>query len=348
MADILERTDRGLYCAAGDFFVDPWRPVPHAVVTHAHADHARPGSDKYLGTDDGRHVLQTRMGADAKIETLPYGEQIRVGDATVSLHPAGHILGSAQVRIEVAGEVWCVGGDHKTDETDTTCASFEPVRCHTFVTESTFGLPVYQWPKQTELYGEINAWWSANAELGRTSVVFAYALGKSQRVLAGLDPSIGEIYCHGAVQTCNNGYRESGVELPETQYAGRKDDRGAWAGSMILAPPSALGSTWLRKFGDYATAFASGWMQLRGTRRRKGVDRGFVLSDHADWPGLISSIEATGAERVLVTHGTGTALVRYLNERGVESHKLDTFFGDDEETPDPSEAEGEPADGAAD
>ena len=341
MADVLELTDLGLYCPAGDFYVDPWRPVDRAVITHAHADHARPGSKRYLATDPGRHVLQARMGPDAVIETMPFGESTTIGDAAVSLHPAGHILGSAQVRVEVGGEVWVVAGDYKTDETDNTCATFEPVRCDTFVTESTFGLPVYQWPKQVDLYDEINGWWAANKELGRTSVVFAYALGKSQRVLAGLDSSIGEIYCHGAVQTCNKGYRAAGVELPETQYAGRKDDKGEWSGAMILAPPSALGSTWLRKFGDYATAFASGWMQLRGTRRRKGVDRGFVLSDHADWPGLLSAIEATGAGRVLVTHGVGTALVRFLTEKGVEAHQLKTFFGDDEETPDPSEAEDE-------
>lgn len=333
MTDVLELTPRGLYCCAGDFFIDPWRPVDRAVVTHAHADHARPGSKSYLTSTRGQHVLQTRMGQSAKVETLDYGEPTTIGEAKVSLHPAGHILGSAQVRIEVAGEVWVVAGDYKTDVGDRTCTAFEPVRCHTFVTESTFGLPVYRWPKQEHTYGEINTWWRSNQAEGRTSMIGAYSLGKAQRVLAGLDPNIGEIYCHGAAETCNKDYRNTGVELPATQYAGRSDDRKAWSGAMIIAPPSALGSTWMRKFGDVATGFASGWMMLRGPRRRHGVERGFVLSDHADWYGLLDAIEATGAERVLVTHGSSDVLVRYLKEeRGLDSHALKTFFGDEDAT----------------
>ena len=335
MADVLELNDTGLYCEAGDFYIDPWKPVDRAVVTHAHADHARRGSQRYLTTTPGRHVLQARMGADAVIETWDYGEQQRIGRAKVSLHPAGHILGSAQVRVEVDGEVWVAAGDYKTARTDNTCAPFEPVPCHTFITESTFGLPIYRWPTQDVIDAEINAWWRTNAEKGRASCVFAYALGKSQRVLAGLDATIGDIYCHGAVQTCNAGYRDAGVPLPETQYAGRKDGAkaksGAWAGSMIVAPPSALGSTWLRKFGDVATAFASGWMMLRGTRRRKGVERGFVLSDHADWPGLNWAIAETGCEKVLITHGSSNVLMRWLRGRGLDAQALDSPYGLDED-----------------
>ena len=334
MAELLRLNDHGLYCEAGDFYIDPWHPVDRAVVTHAHADHARRGSKWYLTTTPGRHVLQARMGTEAKIETWDYGEQKTIGRAKVSLHPAGHILGSAQVRVEVDGEVWVAAGDYKTARTDNTCAPFEPVRCDTFITESTFGLPIYRWPEQAEIDAEINAWWAANAELGRPSVVFAYSLGKSQRVLAGLDASIGEIYCHGAVQTCNSGYRAAGVPLPETQYAGRKDDKGAWSGSMIVAPPSALGSTWLRKFGNVATAFASGWMQLRGTRRRKGVERGFVLSDHADWPGLNWAIEETGCERVLITHGSTSVLERWQRSKGRQAEALQTHYGNDEDAAD--------------
>ena len=329
--DLLRLDDFGLYCEAGDFHIDPWRPVKRAVVTHAHADHARRGSDHYLTTTPGRHVLQARMGPDAKIETWDYGEQKAIGGARVSLHPAGHILGSAQVRVEVDGEVWVAAGDYKTALTDNTCAPFEPVRCDTFITESTFGLPIYRWPEQEVIDAQINEWWAANAAIGRPSAVFAYSLGKSQRVLAGLDASIGEIYCHGAVQTCNAGYRAAGVPLPETQYAGRKDDKGKWAGAMIVAPPSTLGSTWLRKFGNVATAFASGWMQLRGPRRRKGVERGFVLSDHADWPGLNAAIEATGCETVLITHGSSNVLERWQTSLGRNARALQTFYGTDED-----------------
>ena len=350
--DVLRLTDSGLYCEAGDFYVDPWRPVERAVVTHAHADHARRGSKRYLTTTPGRHVLQARMGPEAVVETWDYGEQRSIGRAKVSLHPAGHILGSAQVRVEVDGEVWVMAGDYKTAKTDATCAPFEPVSCHTFITESTFGLPIYRWPEQHEIDAEINTWWAANAAKGRASAVFAYALGKSQRVLAGLDVSIGDIYCHGAVQTCNAGYRAVGVPLPETQYAGRKDGekhkRGDWAGSMIVAPPSALGSTWLRKFGEVATAFASGWMQMRGTRRRKGVERGFVLSDHADWPGLNAAIDATGCERVLITHGSSNVLMRWQREQGREAHALQTFYGEDEDAADEYASDTPPDDAPTD
>ena len=321
MSDVLRLNDTGLYCEAGDFYVDPWRPVERAIVTHAHADHARRGSRWYLTTTPGRHVLQARMGADAKIETWDYGEQRTIGRAKVSLHPAGHLLGSAPVRVEVDGEVWVAAGDYKTARTDNTCAPFEPVRCHTFITESTFGLPIYRWPAQEQIDAEINRWWAATAD-GR---------GKSQRVLAGLDATIGPIYCHGAVETCNAGYRAVGVPLPETQYAGRKDDKKEWSGSMIVAPPSALGSTWLRKFGNVATSFASGWMMMRGTRRRKGVERGFVLSDHADWPGLNQAIADTGCERVLITHGSSNVLMKWQREQGREAHALQTFYGADED-----------------
>lgn len=325
MTELLELTDRGLYCAAGDFFVDPWRPVDRAVVTHAHADHARRDSNRYLTVPEGERVLRTRMGASARIETVPYGKNVVVNGVTVSLHPAGHILGSAQVRVERAGEVWVVSGDYKT-EPDPTCTEFEPVRCHTFITESTFGLPIYQWPDQATVFAEVNSWWRENADAGKTSLLCGYALGKAQRLLAGIDASIGPIYCHGAVEACNRDYRQSGVALPETQYAGTGERGKDFAGSLVVAPPSALGTPYLRKFGDVSTAFASGWMLVRGQRRRRAVDRGFVLSDHADWPGLFAAIKETGCERVYVTHGSRAVMVRRLCELGYEAHALETWF----------------------
>jgi putative mRNA 3-end processing factor len=334
-ADLLTITDSGLYCPAGDFYVDPWRPVNRAIVTHAHSDHARWGSERYLTTPEGRLVLQGRMGPAAMIETLPYGKSLTLGGVKVSLHPAGHVLGSAQVRIEHTGAVWVVSGDYKL-AADPTCARFEPIRCHTFITESTFGLPIYRWPETSDVIADVIDWWQANREEGVASIVFTYALGKAQRLIASLGTSVGPIYCHGAVESVNATYRASGVDLPPTMFAGRGEGKRSWDGALVVAPPSAAGSPWLRKFGDISTAFASGWMLVRGTRRRRAVDRGFVFSDHADWPGLCEAIRATGAQRVLVTHGSTAAMSRWLNEQGIVAEALETRFeGEVDETSDP-------------
>jgi putative mRNA 3-end processing factor len=321
---LLRTTDRGLYCEAGDFFVDPWAPVARAVVTHAHSDHLTWGCDHYLVSEAGAAVSRERLGASAHaLESVPYGEVRTINGVAVSLHPAGHILGSAQVRVEHRGEVWVVSGDYKTD-TDATCATWEPVRCHTFITESTFGLPVYRWPTQREVFAQINAWWAANAREGVTSLLCGYALGKAQRLLAGLDPSIGPILTHGAVERMTAVYRREGVVLPATQYASEALRARATVGAMVIAPPSVTGSSWLRRFGTVRTAFASGWMRVRGARRRRGVDAGFTLSDHVDWPQLLQAIEATGAERVWVTHGFTGPVVRWLTEQGLEAKAIAT------------------------
>jgi len=323
-SDLLTLTEAGLYCSAGDFFVDPWRPVPRAVITHAHSDHARQGSARYLTSLEGRNVLATRMLPDAVIDTLDYGEAIDLNGVRLSLHPAGHILGSSQVRIEYRGHVCVVSGDYKVDR-DATCTPFELQRCHTFITESTFGLPVYRWPPQEEVMAAVNNWWRDNREAGRTSVIFAYSLGKAQRLIAGLDPQIGPIFCHGAVERVNRDYRDTGISLPPTEYAGSRSPRD-YAGAMVVAPPSVHGSPWLRRFGDCSTAFASGWMAIRGTRRRRAVDRGFVLSDHVDWPGLTETVRDCGAEQVLVTHGFTAACARWFNEQGIAAQILPTRF----------------------
>jgi putative mRNA 3-end processing factor len=322
---LLRLTEHGLYCEAGDFHVDPWRPVGRAVVTHAHSDHARPGSARYLGAREGAHVLRSRLGAEARIRLAEWGEPVEVNGVRVSLHPAGHVLGSAQVRIEQRGEVWVVSGDYKT-EPDSTCTPWEPVRCHTFVTECTFGLPIYRWPRQAEVFAEINAWWRENREAGRASLVLGYALGKAQRLLAGLDPEIGPIFTHGAVEALTQAYRESGIDLPPTTHVAAAPPGTAWAGAMIVAPPSADATPWTRKFGPLSNAFASGWMRIRGTRRRRALDRGFVLSDHVDWPALVSAIEATGAETVWATHGYAAQVARWLTERGWEARAVETRF----------------------
>ena len=331
--DLIAPTDRGLYCEAGDFYIDPWRPVSRAVITHAHADHARFGSDLYVCHPLTAPILKKRLG-DVAIESADYGEVLSRNGVEISLHPAGHVLGSAQVRVAHGGEVWVASGDYKT-EADGVVASFEPQRCNVFITESTFALPIYRWRPQAAILGEIEGWWRENAAAGRASVLYAYALGKAQRVLARIDASIGPIVCHGAVEPINAIYREAGVALPPTRLATEVADKGVFAGALIVAPPIAARSAWLKRFGDYSDALASGWMQVRGNRRRRGLDRGFALSDHADWPGLLAAIEATGAQRVLATHGSAAALARFLTERGFDAGVLATVYGGDDDEPAP-------------
>ena len=327
--DLVRLEPAGLHCAPGGFYIDPWRPVDRAIITHAHSDHASSGHSHYLVSTEGEHVSRRRVGAAADIQTLAYGESLSINGVRVSLHPAGHVLGSAQVRLEYGGEVWVVSGDYKL-QPDPTCSPFEPVTCDTFITESTFGLPIYRWSEPRELMDEVSAWWRANRDAGRASVVYAYALGKAQRVLAGVDASIGPIYTHGAVEWLNDAYRASDIVLPPTQRVSATPRGHAFAGALIVAPPSAQGTPWLRRFGEYADAFASGWMRIRGVRRRRAVDRGFALSDHADWPGLITAISATGAQRVLITHGYSEPLVRWLSERGIDARTLQTEFTGEE------------------
>ncbi len=340
--DLVVATPRGLYCPPGDFYIDPWRPVPRAVITHAHADHARRGHGAYLAHALGEGVLRSRLGADIALQTLAYGEVVTMNGVRVSLRPAGHVLGSAQVRLEHGGRVWVASGDYKLDP-DPTCAPFEPVRCDVFITESTFGLPIYHWPRGEDLFADMNTWWRANADAGRASVVYAYAFGKAQRVLAGVDASIGPLVCHGAVQVLNDAYRAAGVALPPTHLV--TDDEVAPADlrrALVVAPPSAAGTPWLRRFGEHADAFASGWMQVRGARRRRGLDRGFVLSDHADWPSLQTAIAATGAERVIVTHGSVPIMVRWLREQGLDAGAFDTEYGGDDDDGQPDAPDARP------
>jgi len=330
--DVIVVRPEGLYCPPGDFFVDPWRPVERAVITHAHGDHARAGSLRYLAARPSAPVLRARLPGSA-LDTLAYGDRLRVRDVVVSLHPAGHVLGSAQVRIEHRGETWVVSGDYKL-EADPTCDAFEPVRCDTFVTESTFGLPVYRWPEPQQVIEDIAAWWRANAGEARASLLYCYAFGKAQRIAAGLAAfgalDIGPLVLHGAIEPLFRAYRAAGVVLPAGRHVtevGAEPQRRA----LVLAPPSAASTPWLRRFGDFSDAFASGWMQLRGARRRRALDRGFVLSDHADWPGLNAAIAATGATRVAVTHGQVPVMVRWLSERGWHAQAFETEFDDEGE-----------------
>lgn len=322
---LLQRTDAGLYSPPGDFYIDPWRPVGHAVLTHAHADHARPGSRHYLAAQPGRHLLRLRLGPDADLQTAAFGELVGHRGVRVSLHPAGHVLGSAQVRVEHRGAVWVVSGDYR-QQPNPTCEPFEPVRCHTFVTESTFGLPIYRWPEPADVFAAIKAWWRANREAGQASLLYGYALGKGQRLLAELGMGLGPVYIPGAVDNVTAAYRVGGIQLPPTLPVAAAPAGTSWAGALVLALPSAHSSAWARKFGLASTALASGWMRLRGARRCRAVDRGFVLSDHADWPDLLDAVRESGAQRVWVTHGCIGPLVRWLCEQGLEALGVPTPF----------------------
>lgn len=324
LAPALTFTDRGIYCAAGDFYIDPWRPVDRALITHGHADHARSGHQHYLATTAALPVMRHRLG-EINAQAVPYGEVVTIGDAQVSFHPAGHVPGSAQIRVEVAGEIWVASGDYKTED-DGLSEPFEPQRCHHFITESTFGLPVFRWQPQAQVRCEINAWWADCAAAGKTAFLGAYALGKAQRLLTMLDAEIGPILTHGAVEATNKVLRAQGIDLPDTIHATAEIDPKAYPGALVLAPPSALGSAWARKFGTQENAFASGWMQLRGVRRRRAGDRGFVISDHADWQGLLDTISATGAENIYVTHGYTDIFTRYLVENGWNAQVVPTEF----------------------
>jgi len=326
---VIVSTPSGLYCEAGNFHIDPWQPVERALVTHAHADHASPGSTSYLCAAPGERVLRRRL-PDAAIQTVEYGDRISIGDAAVSFHPAGHILGSAQIRVEHRGEVWVVSGDYKR-QPDPTCVPFEVVPCHTFITEATFALPIYTWDSPGLVIDEIMEWWRANREQRRPSVIFCYVLGKAQRLLAEirLRPADGDapIHLHGAMCALTDAYRDSGIPLAPAERITESMRGAALARSLVLAPLSARGTPWMRRLPNASAAFASGLMRVRGVRRQRAFDRGFVLSDHADWPSLLSTIAETGASRVLVTHGWSEALARYLQEtRGLETGTLRTAF----------------------
>ena len=330
-AELVVRRPQGLYCPAGDFYIDPWRQVERAVVTHAHADHARTGHLHYLASQRGTGVLRARLGR-IDVTGLAWGETLVIGAARVSLHPAGHILGAAQVRIEVDGQVWVVAGDYflsTQGDLNPTCDAFEPVRCDCFVTEATFGSPIYHWPRHADVFDDLNRWWQANAAAGEASVVGAYSLGKTQHVLAGLGTDAGPIYVHPAAEAINAAHLAEGVRLPATRPWRELEDARALRGAIIVAPPSANASWRWQRAVRVREAFASGWMQQHGARHRAGLDRGFVLSDHADWPGLLAAVGATGCARVIVTHGDEAVLVRALSDQGLQCGTFKTAFGGD-------------------
>jgi putative mRNA 3-end processing factor len=338
---LIEFTEAGLYCRAGGFYIDPWKPVDRAIITHAHSDHARYGSRWYLCHHLTLPLLRLRLG-DIVAESIGWNEPLKIGDVTISLHPAGHIIGSAQIRIEHKDEVWVFSGDYKTED-DGISGAFEPVKCHTFITESTFGLPLYRWQPQAALYQSIVDWTVATVADGLTPVITGYSLGKAQRILDCLSKTGLPIFVHGAIWNIQQALTGAGIPQPEVKRVQPDLPASTYKGAVIVAPPGADGSTWMRRFSPYRTANCSGWMQVRGNVRRRNADAGFALSDHADWQGLLSAVKATGAEQVYVTHGFQSAFSRYLTELGIAAAEVKTAYGTEEEEEAATTAEGDAA-----
>lgn len=326
---LLAFTNKGIYCSAAKVYLDPWKPVDKAIITHGHADHSRYGHKSYITHHRNVPIISHRLG-DINVSGVEWGETFTISNVKFSLHPAGHIIGSSQVRVEHKGEVWVFTGDYKT-ENDGISTPYEVVKCDTFITECTFGLPAFKWTPQQEVMESINNWWLENQSEGKTSILFGYSLGKAQRLLKYLNPEIGKIYSHGAIENMTEVLRPL-VDFPETTLITRETKKQDLLGNMVLAPPSAHGSTWIKKMVPYVTGSASGWMTFRGARRRRAIDKGFVLSDHCDWAGLLESIKATGAEKVICTHGYSDIFSRYLREQGYDARTEETQYGEEETT----------------
>ena len=320
---LLAFNQNGIYCAAADVYLDPWRPVSNAIITHGHADHSRWGHKKYITHHTNVPIIKHRLG-DINVTGKDWNETFTINGVKFSFHPAGHIIGSAQIRVEFKGEIWVFTGDYKTED-DGVAVPYEVVKCHTFITECTFGLPAFKWIPQQQVMTDINEWWQKNKEDGRTTILFGYSLGKAQRLLKYLDPSIGRIYTHGAIENMMEVVRPL-IDMPETIRVTRETKKEDLKGSIVLAPPSAHGSVWIRKMVPFVTGSASGWMTFRGARRRRAIDKGFVISDHCDWQGLLSSIKATGCEKVICTHGYTEIFSRYLCELGYDARTEETQY----------------------
>ncbi|HXS37720.1 MAG TPA: ligase-associated DNA damage response exonuclease [Flavipsychrobacter sp.] len=323
-------TDNGLYCKQGDFYIDPWRPVHRAIITHAHSDHARVGNALYLAHKDSYYLLKARLGQDIAIQTVDYKQTLGINGVNVTLFPAGHIIGSAQIKVEYKGETWVVSGDYKTQD-DGITVPFEPVKCNTFITESTFGLPIYQWLPQSQVMDKIHAWVLHNQSISRNSILETYSLGKAQRLIHALLAYGHKFYAHGAIYYMQEAIKQF-MSFPEIEYLTPETPKDQVKNGIILVPPSAVNSPWMRRWQPYSLGICSGWMQVRGVQRRRNADAGFALSDHADWKGLLDTIRATEAECVYVTHGFSATLARYLREKyGLKADVVQTAFGEEED-----------------
>ena len=320
---LLQFTEKGIYCPPAKVYLDPWKPVDKAIITHGHADHSRWGHKQYITQNDNVLIIKHRLG-DINISGVDYGETFSINNVKFSFHPAGHIVGSSQIRVEHKGQIWVFTGDYKLED-DGLSIPYEVVKCHGFITECTFGLPAFKWLPQKEVFGDINQWWYDNQSEGKTSILFGYSLGKAQRLIKHLDTSIGKIYTHAAVENMNEVIR--GVaDLPETIRITKETKKNELIGNMVIAPPSAHGSPWIRKMVPYVTGSASGWMAFRGARRRRAIDKGFVLSDHCDWQALLTAIKATEASTIISTHGYTDIFTKYLQQMGYNAHTEKTQY----------------------
>ena len=327
-SNLIRFTGKSLYCPIADIHIDPWIPVERAIITHAHGDHAKWGSKNYLAHKHSEAILRMRLGNDINLQTVEYGETFTVNGVRFSLHPAGHIIGSAQVRAEYKGEVWVASGDYKLED-DHFSAPYEQLKCNVFITESTFGLPIYNWQTQEVIFEEIKSWYLKNRSDGKTSVLMGYALGKMQRILKNLKIEE-EIFAHGAVFAVNEKLRLAGFDLPPLTLVTKDTDKKSFKGSLVVAPPSADNSPWLKKFAPLSIGYCSGWMAVRGAKNRRALDQGFVLSDHADWKDLNLAVKNSGAEKVYVTHGYTSVFSRWLNENDIKAAEVETMYGMDE------------------
>ncbi|MHA7055772.1 ligase-associated DNA damage response exonuclease [Aquimarina sp. M1] len=320
---LLAFTEKGIYCEAAKVYLDPWKPVNKAIITHGHADHSRWGHKQYITHHTNVPIIKHRLG-DINVSGKNYNETFFINNVKFSFHPAGHIIGSSQIRVEHKGEVWVFTGDYKI-ENDGVAIPYEPIQCHTFITECTFGLPAFKWTPQTEVFKDINQWWAENKAEGKTSILFGYSLGKAQRLLKYLNPEIGQIFTHGAIENMTNVIRPM-IDFPKTTLIARDTKKNDLLGNIVIAPPSAHGSPWIRKMVPYVTASASGWMAFRGARRRRAIDKGFVLSDHCDWSGLLTAIQETGATKIISTHGYTDIFSKYLRELGYDARTEKTQY----------------------
>lgn len=327
---LLKFTSSSIFCSKANVHIDPWKPEDFAIITHAHSDHAKVGCKHYLAHKDSESILRLRLGENISLQTVEYGESFYINGVQFSLHPAGHVIGSAQIRVEHAGETWVASGDYKVED-DNFSQAFEAVKCNTFITESTFGLPIYEWRPQQEIMHGINEWWEQNFLQGKASVLMGYALGKMQRLIKNLQPFAHPVFAHGAIFHVNECLRKAGFDLPFIPLVTKDIDKKNYKGALIFATPSSLNTPWLKKFEPYSTGYCSGWMTVRGAKNRRSVDRGFVLSDHADWNELNSVIAATGAQKVFVTHGFTDTYTQWLNEQGIEAAEVSTQYGVEEE-----------------
>lgn len=327
---LIEFSEKGLYCPAGKFYIDPWKPVDKAVITHAHSDHARNGSASYLSHPYTTAILKARLGPN-NYQSIDWEKMININGVKVSLHPAGHIIGSSQIRVEYNNEVWVASGDYKTSD-DGISGAFEPVQCDAFITESTFALPIYKWQPQKNIYNDIQQWIKENQAQQVSSVLIAYSLGKAQRLLKPLSEVTDKILVHGAVYNMHIALTNAGIQLPEVELITAQTPKEKLKGCVVIAPSGAESSPWINRFKPYEVGICSGWMQVRGNTRRSNADKGFVLSDHADWNGLLSAIRSTGAQKVFSTHGFQAQLSRYLNENGIDAKEVKTEYGDEDET----------------